>query len=103
MTFQGLFPWVGTYPNAEEYIAALNKLLQVGVSLDVKEIIAEGNDVAVLFERETKAPAAAKILVSVTSRSTEYSALYHNWGSACPTSSRDFRLESTLGQPSVIP
>ena len=50
----GLFE---TYHNAEEYIAALTKLLQIVVRLDVKKIIAEGNDVAVFFELETKAPA----------------------------------------------
>jgi hypothetical protein len=32
--------------------------------LDVKKIIAEGNDVAVFFELKTKAPAAATTLVA---------------------------------------
>lgn len=61
LLFVGLFE---TYRTAEEYIAALTKLLQVVVRLDVKKIIAEGNDVAVFFELETKAPAAATTLVA---------------------------------------
>ena len=61
LLFLGLFQ---TYHNAEECIAALTKLLQVVVRLDVKKIIAEGNDVAVFFELETKAPAAATTLVA---------------------------------------
>ena len=61
LLFLGLFE---TYHNAEEYIAALTKLLQVVVRLDVKKIIAERNDVAVFFELETKAPAAATTLVA---------------------------------------
>ena len=59
--FLGLFE---TYRSAEAYIAALTNLLQVVVRLDVKKIIAEENDVAVFFELETKAPAAATILVA---------------------------------------
>ena len=61
LLFVGLFE---TYHNAEEYIAALTKLLQVVVRLEVKKIIAEGNDVAVFFELETKAPAEATTLVA---------------------------------------
>jgi len=61
LLFLGLFE---TYHNAEEYIAALTKLLQVTVRLDVKRVIAEGNDVAVFFELETKAPVAATTLVA---------------------------------------
>jgi limonene-1,2-epoxide hydrolase len=61
LLFIGLFE---TYHGPEEYIAALTMLLQVVVRLDVKRIIAEGNDVAVFFELETKAPAAAKVLVA---------------------------------------
>ena len=61
LLFLGLFE---TYHNAEEYLAALTKLLQIVVRLDVKKIIAEGNDVAVFFELETKAPAAATTLVA---------------------------------------
>ena len=61
LLFLGLFE---TYRNAEEYIAALTKLLQIVVRLDVKRVIAEGNDAAVFFELETKAPAAATTLVA---------------------------------------
>ncbi len=59
--FLGLFE---TYHNAEEYIAALTKLLQIVVRLDVRKIIAEGDDAAIFFELETKAPAAAATLVA---------------------------------------
>ena len=61
LLFLGLFE---TYRNAEEYLSALSKLLQVTVRLDVKKIIAEGNDAAIFFELETKAPAAATTLVA---------------------------------------
>jgi hypothetical protein len=57
----GLFE---TYRNAGEYIAALTGLLQIVIRLDVKKIIAQGDDVAVFFELETKAPAAATTLVA---------------------------------------
>ncbi len=45
-------------------MAALTRLLHVVVRLDVRKIIAEGNDVAVFFELETKAPVAATTLVA---------------------------------------
>jgi len=61
LVFEGLFE---TYRSANEYIAALTGLLQVTVRLDVKTIIAEGNDAAVFFELETKAPAEATVLVA---------------------------------------
>ncbi|HSP93517.1 MAG TPA: nuclear transport factor 2 family protein [Thermoanaerobaculia bacterium] len=61
LLFLGLFE---TYHNAEEYVAALTKLLQVVVRLDVKTIIAEGNQAAIFFELETRAPAAATTLVA---------------------------------------
>jgi ketosteroid isomerase-like protein len=61
LLFLGLFE---TYHSAEEYIAALTKLLQVVVRLDVKKIIAEENDAAVFFELETKAPGEATTLVA---------------------------------------
>jgi hypothetical protein len=61
LVFVGLFE---TYRSAEEYIAALTGLLQVTVRLDVKKIIAEGNDAAVFFELETKAPAEGTVLVA---------------------------------------
>ena len=61
LMFLGLFE---TYRTAEEYIAALIKLLQIVVRLDVKKIIAEENDAAVFFQLETKAPAEATTLVA---------------------------------------
>jgi hypothetical protein len=61
LQFIGLFE---TYRSAEEYLSALTKLLQVTVRLDVKKIIAEGNDAAIFFELETKAPVAATTLVA---------------------------------------
>ncbi len=61
LEFVGLFE---TYRSAEEYLSALTKLLQVTVRLDVKKIIAEGNDAAIFFELETKAPVAATTLVA---------------------------------------
>ncbi len=61
LLFLGLFE---TYHNAEEYLAALTGLLQITVRLDVKKIIAEGNDAAVFFELETIAPAEATTLVA---------------------------------------
>lgn len=61
LVFVGLFE---TYHNAEEYLAALTGLLQITVRLDVKKIIAEGNDAAVFFELETRAPAEATTLVA---------------------------------------
>jgi ketosteroid isomerase-like protein len=61
LMFLGLFE---TYHNAEEYLAALTGLLQITVRLDVKTIIAEGNNAAVFFELETRAPAEATTLVA---------------------------------------
>jgi ketosteroid isomerase-like protein len=61
LEFVGLFE---TYGSADEYIAALTGLLQVTVRLDVKKVIAEGNDAAVFFELETKAPAEGTVLVA---------------------------------------
>ena len=61
LLFIGLFE---TYRSAEDYLAALTQLLKVTVRLDVKKIVAEGNDAAVFFELETKAPAAATTLVA---------------------------------------
>lgn len=53
-----------TYRSADQYLAALTQLLSITVRLDPKKIIAEGNDAAVFFELETKAPAAATTLVA---------------------------------------
>ena len=61
LVFVGLFE---TYPSAESYLKALTGLLSITVRLDVKKIIAEGNDAAVFFELETRAPAEATTLVA---------------------------------------
>jgi hypothetical protein len=61
LLFEGLFE---TYRSADEYLASLSQLLEIVVRLDVTTVIAEGDDVAVFFEFETKAPAAATTLVA---------------------------------------
>lgn len=61
LEFVGLFE---TYRSAEQYLDALRGLLQVTVRLDVKEIISQGNQAAIFFELETKAPAEGKVLVA---------------------------------------
>ena len=61
LLFVGLFQ---TYRRAEEYLAALTMLLGITLRLDVKVVVAEGENAAVFFELETKAPAAATTLVA---------------------------------------
>ena len=61
MVFVGLFE---TYPSAEAYLSALTGLLGITVRLDPKVIIGEGENAAIFFELETKAPAAATTLVA---------------------------------------
>ena len=61
LEFVGLFE---TYRSADEYLKALTGLLQVTVRLEVKGIIGQGNDAAVFFDLETKAPAEGKVLVA---------------------------------------
>ena len=61
LRFVGLFE---TYPNADAYLKALTGLLGVTTRLDVKRIIANGNDAAVFFELETKPPVEATTLVA---------------------------------------
>ncbi len=61
LVFEGLFE---TYRSADAYIAALTGLLSVTVRLDVKKIIAEGDDAAVFFELQTRAPAEGTVLVA---------------------------------------
>ena len=58
--FIGLFE---TYRSADEYLTALSGLLSVTVRLDVKKIIAQGNDAAVFFELQTKAPAEGTVFL----------------------------------------
>jgi len=61
LEFVGLFE---TYRGPEEYLAALKGLLSITLHLDVKTIIAQGEEVAIFFELETKAPAEATTLVA---------------------------------------
>jgi quinol monooxygenase YgiN len=61
LVFVGLFQ---TYRNADEYLNALAGLLQVTIRLEVKAIIGQGNNAAVFFDLETKAPAKGKVLVA---------------------------------------
>lgn len=61
MVFEGLFE---TYPDADTYMKTFAGLLQMTIRLEVKKIIAEANDAVIFFELETKAPAAATVLVA---------------------------------------
>jgi len=61
MIFEGLFQ---SYLSADEYMKTFAGLLQITVRLDVKTIVGEGNDAAVFFELQTKAPAEACVLVA---------------------------------------
>ena len=61
LVFVGLFE---TYRGAGQYMAALTGLLSITVRLDVKKIIAQGDDAAIFFELETKAPAEGTVLVA---------------------------------------
>jgi hypothetical protein len=61
LAFVGL---VQTYRSADQYLKALAGLLQVTVRLDVKGISSQGNDAAIFFDLETKAPADGKVLVA---------------------------------------
>jgi ketosteroid isomerase-like protein len=61
MTFVGLFE---TYPNADAYIATFTQLMQIVTRLNVKTIIAEGDNAAIFVEMVTTAPAPATTLVA---------------------------------------
>lgn len=61
LVFVGLFE---TYRGPEQYLASLKQLLSITVRLKPKTIIGEGNDAAIFFDLETKAPAAATTLVA---------------------------------------
>jgi hypothetical protein len=60
LVFVGLFE---TYRSADDYMSTLTGLLQITVGLKVKTIIAEGDEAAIFFQLETKAPAPAVVLV----------------------------------------
>ena len=61
LIFEGLFE---TYYGPKEYLAALTGLLGITKRLDIKIIIAEGENAAIFFELETGAPAEAITLVA---------------------------------------
>lgn len=61
LTFYGLFE---TYRSADEYLKALTGLLSITSRLDVKVIVAEGENAALFFDLTTSAPAAAQTLVA---------------------------------------
>jgi len=61
LEFVGLFE---TYHGPAEYLTALTGLLSVTVRLDVKTIIGEGDQAAVFFELETKAPVQGTTFVA---------------------------------------
>ena len=61
LEFVGLFE---TYHGPAEYIAAFTGLLGVTARLDVKTIIAQGDEAAIFFELETFAPVAATTFVA---------------------------------------
>ena len=59
--FVGLFE---TYPSADAYLKALAGLLEITVRLEPRVILGEGENAAIFFELETKAPAEANTLVA---------------------------------------
>ncbi|HEX4822966.1 MAG TPA: nuclear transport factor 2 family protein [Candidatus Polarisedimenticolaceae bacterium] len=61
LVFEGLFE---TYRNPESYLRTLEGLMGITTRLDIKVVVGEGNDAAVFFELETKAPAEAVTLVA---------------------------------------
>jgi uncharacterized protein (TIGR02246 family) len=61
LTFFGLFE---TYRSADEDLTALTGLLSITTRLEVKTIVAEGENAAIFFDLTTAAPAAAKTLVA---------------------------------------
>ena len=61
LVFVGLFE---TYRSAGEYLRTFEGLLGITVRLDVKTIIAEGDQAAIFYELQTRAPAEATVLVA---------------------------------------
>ena len=61
LVFVGLFE---TYHGPDQYLTTLAGLLGITTRLDVKTIIAQGDEAAIFFELETVAPAAATTLVA---------------------------------------
>jgi quinol monooxygenase YgiN len=61
LEFEGVFE---TYRSAKHYLQTLSGLMQITVHLEVREIIAHGENAAVFFDLQTKAPAEGKVLVA---------------------------------------
>jgi ketosteroid isomerase-like protein len=61
MTFLGLFE---TYPNADSYIATFTDLMTIVTEIDVKSVIAQGDDAAIFYDMHTKDPAPGVTLVA---------------------------------------
>ena len=61
LVFVGLFE---TYRSADHYLETFKGLLSITEHLEVKQIIAQGNDAAIFFELQTRAPAEATVLVA---------------------------------------
>lgn len=61
LIFYGVFE---TYYGADAYLTSLTGLLGITNKLEVRAIIADGNNVAVLFDLDTREPAKADTLVA---------------------------------------
>lgn len=61
MTVVGLFE---TYRSADEYLQAFRGLLSITERLEIKQIVAQGDNAAIFFELQTRAPAEATVLVA---------------------------------------
>ncbi len=61
LVFVGLFE---TYNGPEQYLTTFEGLLGITERLDVKTIVGEGENAAIFFELETRAPVEATTLVA---------------------------------------
>ena len=57
LVFEGLFE---TYPDADAYLKALTGLLSITTRLEVRAVFGEGENAAVFFDLDTRAPVEAK-------------------------------------------
>jgi len=61
LVFEGLFE---TYPDADAYLKALTGLLSITTRLEVRSVFGEGENAAVFFDLDTKAPVEARTFVA---------------------------------------
>jgi ketosteroid isomerase-like protein len=61
LVFEGLFE---TYPDADAYLKALAGLLSITTRLEVRAVFGEGENAAVFFDLDTRAPVEAKTFVA---------------------------------------